>query len=182
MTALRFITRRARAATRRIRHTWLFCPWERFLAGLSPGEREALMARLPGSRYSIDRNIRMWIVEVSATIDVRHTRGLGGAAQAEIELYDFQGAIANRKNLASDLADTIPDDLRRRVEDWLASGPDARFLKLTELDTDHLLTRSFSVFSITGAPWDTRVPRDGLIRALVEENARRLEHTPDQIG
>jgi hypothetical protein len=101
------------------------------------GLRAGLLTSEDASGWSLAMGLRAWAAEVEAFIDVPLDSDVGEF----IALEDLRGSLLNREGI-EDLLRELPADVRAMVEQWLADGPDAEFVRLTEPDLDRLLRRA----------------------------------------
>jgi hypothetical protein len=126
---------------------------------------------------SIGDHVEIWARQVSKFIDVPLKPEHRNLDDYVWELHDYEGYLANRDFLEEKLAG-LPVEVRRNVEAWLSTHADADFLAMTEPDHDKLLQRAMVDQSDSG-PWNSRVPKRGLMRALLEHQARRINYNAD---
>jgi hypothetical protein len=158
----------------RSKHAVLLAPWWLFRwRCLSRAERKLLRQVPPDDVRSIADSIRAWIIGVTNTVDEPLGPEHGDLDELVEHLYDYEGAITDRASI-DDLLDSLPGELTSKLQTWLAHGPDATFVDLTEPDPDNLLARAGMGSNGGRKPWDVRVPKRGLVRALLEREAERL--------
>jgi hypothetical protein len=135
---------------------------------LRTSERALLNRHVVADDFSVSERVRAWICEVASFVDVPLESDAG-------QLADFDASLGTRRGIDEDLAE-LPPHVARKIEAWLTIGPDAEFVALTEPDPDRLLLRADVVEFDDAKPWNSRVPKRGLMREELEREARRLAY------